>query len=115
MITHNFHTKEPWFSLIKQGIKTVEGRKATKLFKKIKAGDQIQFTNGTDIFMAVVEDVRSYPTVEKYLEETTLAKALPGINTMEEALEIHYLWSAKDNINEYGFLGIFIKPMLQNN
>ncbi|MBA3815070.1 MAG: ASCH domain-containing protein [Parachlamydiaceae bacterium] len=111
MKIHNFHTKEPWFSLIRQGVKTVEGRKATHLFKKIKAGDQILFTNGTEKFMAVVEDVRLYPSVEKYLEETTLEKALPGINTMEEALEIHYLWSAKDNINEFGFLGIFVKPI----
>ncbi len=111
MTTHNFHTKEPWFSLIRQGIKTVEGRKATHLFKKIKVGDKIHFTNGTDNFMAVVEDVRQYPSVEKYLEETTLEKSLPGIKTMEEALEIHYLWSAKDNINEYGFIGIFVKPI----
>lgn len=111
MTTFNIHCEDPWFSLIRQGIKPVEGRKATHSYKKIMAGDQILFMNGTDSFKVLVEEVRQYPSLETYFEDVTLEKALPGIKTIEEGLETYYQWSSKEQIDRYGFLGIFVKPL----
>ena len=105
------HCQEPWFSLIKEGIKTVEGRKNTHTYKKLQEGSLLHFSNGKESFEAVVTEVRQYPSLEKYLEDVTLEKALPGITSLEEALTIYHQWITEEEIKQYGFLGIFIKPV----
>lgn len=111
MATFNIHCDDPWFSYILQGIKPVEGRKATHSYKKIKVGDFINFSNGKDSFIAAVTEIREYASIEQYLEDVTLEKALPGVNSIEEGLKIYYEWSPEEKIRQYGFLGIFVKPV----
>lgn len=111
MAIFNIHCDDPWFSYIKEGIKPVEGRKKTHTYTKIKAGDQINFSNGKESFIADVTEIRDYDSIEKYLEDVTLEKALPGVKTIEEALAIYYQWSTEEKIRQYGFLGIFVKPI----
>lgn len=111
MTIFNIHCEEPWFSYIRQGIKPVEGRKNTHSYKKIKVGDQINFINGQDSFIADVTEIREYDSIEKYLEDVSLEKALPGINSIEEGLNVYYQWSSEEKIRQYGFLGIFVKPV----
>lgn len=111
MAIFKIHCEEPWFSYIRQGIKPVEGRKATHTYKNIKAGDKIKFFQGQENFMAEVTEVRKYDSIEKYLEDVTPEKALPGTKTIEEGLEIYYQWSSEEKIRQYGFLGIFVKPI----
>jgi ASC-1-like (ASCH) protein len=111
MTIFNIHCDDPWFSYIRQGIKPVEGRKGTHSYKKINAGDQILFSNGTESFLANVTEVRAYESIEKYFEDVTLEKALPGIKTIEEGLEIYYQWSSEEKVKQYGFLGIFVEPV----
>lgn len=111
MVIHNIHCDDPWFSYIRQGVKPVEGRKKTHTYKRIKAGDQINFSNGKESFVAAVTEIREYATLEEYLNDVTLEKALPGITSLEEALQIYYQWTTEEKIRQYGFLGIFIKPI----
>jgi ASC-1-like (ASCH) protein len=107
----SIHCEDPWFSLVRDGVKTVEGRKGTHSYKKIKVGDFLNFTNGMEGFVAEVTDVRSYTTLEEYLEDVTVEKALPGVKTMEEALTTYRQWSTDEQIKAYGFLGIFVTPL----
>ncbi len=110
MIVHNIHCKEPWFTLIRQGIKSVEGRKNTHSYRKIQPGDRINFMNGTESFLAEVQEVRHYPGLDEYFQDVSLEKALPGIATMEEAKNIYFEWTTEEKIKEFGFLAIFVKP-----
>jgi ASC-1-like (ASCH) protein len=112
MTIFNIHCEDPWFSLIRKGIKPVEGRKGTHSYKKIRVGDQINFSNGAESFLADVTEIREYVSLEKYLEDVTIEKALPGIQSLEDALEVYYQWSDQEKIKQYGFLGIFVKPVL---
>ena len=111
MAIFNIHCDDPWFSYIRQGIKPVEGRKSTHTYKKIKVGDQIKFSNGKESFVANVTEIREYSTIEQYLEDVTLEKALPGVKSIEEGLNIYYEWTPEEKIRQYGFLGLFIKPV----
>lgn len=113
MATHNLHCEDPWFTLIRQGIKPVEGRKGTPVYRQINVGDKIHFTNGESSFLADVTEIREYPSIEAYLKDVNVDKALPGIKTVEEALNIYYQWSTEEKVKEFGFLGIFIKPYKQ--
>ncbi|MBA3815069.1 MAG: ASCH domain-containing protein [Parachlamydiaceae bacterium] len=112
MATFNIHCDDPWFSYIRQGIKTVEGRQATHSYKKIGVSDIINFSNGTESFKAIVTQIRKYESLETYLEDVTLEKALPDIKTLEEAIDIYYQWTSEEKIKKYGFLGIFVKPLI---
>lgn len=111
MKTLNVHCEDPWFSLIRKGVKPVEGRTGTHGYKKIKLGDKINFSNGQENFYANVTEIRSYDSLEKYFEDVTLEKALPGITTIEEGLKIYYQWTTEEKIKQYGFLGIFVEPI----
>ena len=107
---HTVECLEPWYSFIKQGKKTVEGRKAIPRWCKIKVGDTITFTDGKDDkFSVKVTGVNKYNSIEEYLISETLQRALPGIPTIEEGLKIYYQWSKEDDIKKYGFLGIQIE------
>jgi len=110
MAIFNIHCEDPWFSYIREGIKPVEGRKNTHTYQKIGVGDQISFSNGKDSFIANVIEIREYRSIEDYLEDVTLEKALPGVKTIQEGLNIYYQWSTEEKIRQYGFLGIFIQP-----
>lgn len=112
MTIFNIHCEDPWFTYIRQGLKPVEGRKNTHTYKKIKVGDQINFNNGTESFLAEVTEIRAYDSLEKYFEDVTLEKALPGVKSFEEGLDVYYKWSSEEQIRQYGFLGIFVKPTL---
>lgn len=104
---------DPWFTHIRNGVKPVEGRKNTPTHQKIQVGCLINFSNGKDSFLATVIEIRSYPSLEAYLTDVTFQLALPGITSFEEAIKVYHQWSTPEEIQKYGFLGIFVKPITQ--
>lgn len=109
---------DPWFSFIKDGIKSVEGRKNSPTYSSLEVGDLIEFINGDEHFTARVVELRTYATLEEYLLDVTYQKAVPGVTSLEEAINIYLQWSAQEEIERYGFLGIFIaleSPAHENN
>lgn len=43
----------------------------------------------------------------KTLCHVTIAKALPQVTSFDEAVKIYHQWSTPEEIQTYGFLGIF--------
>jgi ASC-1-like (ASCH) protein len=105
----NLICDEPWFSLIRQGVKPVEGRKNSPKYQNIHPGDFIDFSNGVEHFRAIVLEIRVYASLEEYLNDVTYQKALPGITSLEEAVHTYHQWSTPEEIEQHGFLGIFVK------
>lgn len=108
-LTFHLNCDEPWFSLIRDGIKPVEGRKNSPKYQPIQAGDFIDFSNGDEHFMTIVTEIRRYSSVEEYLEDVTITKALPGVPSFTEAVKTYHLWNTPEEIQKHGFLGIFVK------
>lgn len=86
MKLHRLHCEEPYFSLIRKGLKRVEGRKNSQKYQSIKQGDSIKFYCEDRSFLTKVTAVQHYRDLRTYLEDVTPLKALPGIQTMEEAI-----------------------------
>lgn len=108
----------PCLDYIKNGIKTVEGRKYVPKFYNIQPNDIIIFHDTIDknyIVYTQVTYVHKYKTVEEYLEKETLEKTLPWIKTFEDAVKTYNMWSSKEDRDKllrkygYSFLGIGIK------
>ena len=106
---------EPYFTLLKENKKTVEGRRCYKNWALINPGDIIMFTNnGEDHFFASVTKINKYTSTKKtngktalqnYLEEETLEKTLPGVKTIEEGMKIYLQFSSEKDIEKCGIPG----------
>jgi ASC-1-like (ASCH) protein len=91
---YSTNVSEPWFTLIKLGIKTVEGTLNKTDFYKIKIGDTIIFTNfdfdfERKIYVKII-NIKHYDTFKLYLQNEKLENCLPGVDTIEEGIKIFY-------------------------
>jgi ASC-1-like (ASCH) protein len=105
MTTYTKHLSEPWFSLIKLGIKKCEGRLNKGDFSLMRKGDYIVFENNDfdfpRSFRCKITSIHNYMSFENYLERETLQKCLPGIDTIEEGVSIYYKYYKKEDEFQY--------------
>ena len=91
--TYEKKINEPWFSLMKLKIKTVEGTLNKGDFSNMKIGDIIIFKNydlGFQRRLGVkIIKITNYDTFQLYLENETLDRCLPTIDTMDEGLDVY--------------------------
>lgn len=101
MTTYEKNLSEPWFSLIKLGIKTVEGTLNKGDFEEMKIGDNIMFINNEfgfeRIFIIRIKIICYYSSFQSFLEYETLAKCLPGIDNIQDGLNIYYNYYTRDD------------------
>lgn len=106
------HCSEPWYTHIREGRKPVEGRKASPTWADIAEGDELIFTSAADeeqSFTARVTGVTRYEgpgALRRYLEGETLARALPGVETLDAGEAVYLQWSTAEEIDRYGMMGI---------
>ena len=109
------HLSEPWFSLIKLGIKQCEGRLNKGDFSKIKRGDYIQFENNDfgfpRSFNCKITSVVNYNSFFDYLENETLEKCLPTIDTIDQGVSIYYNYYTKNDEKLYKIIAIRLKVL----
>lgn len=104
------HCEEPWFSKIKDGSKTVEGRKFSAKYCALRPGDTLEFFCEGDSFLTEVVEVKHYQTLEEYLSAEGYQNVLPGINSFADALEVYLQYNSREDLNVAGgFLGIHVK------
>ncbi len=109
MKTHKLHCQDPWFSLIADGKKSVEGRKNLARFRSWQPGDILVFYCGKRSFKTRITALRRYDLLENYLVAETIERALPGVKTISEGIDVYLQWSTLQEIKALGFLGIEIE------
>jgi ASC-1-like (ASCH) protein len=103
---NEMEVSEPWFSLIRNGTKTVEGRKRSPKWKWIQPGVDILVECGQESFKFHVTYINQWDTIRDYLQGEGLAHTLPGIDSVEEGEKIYLQWSTLEEVRQYGFMGI---------
>jgi ASC-1-like (ASCH) protein len=105
MSIYKKNLSEPWFSLIKLGIKDVEGRLNKGDFANMNIGDFILFTNNElgfeRKFKIVIKNISYYDNFQTYLENETLERCLPCIDNIEDGLNVYYKYYKKSDELEY--------------
>ena len=112
---HTMDVAEPYHSLIKSGVKPVEGRKISPKWEIIQIGDVIIMTcPDRDQFNVEVTKINFYlpstgDPLTAYLNGETLERALPGVTSMEEGRRIYLQWSTDEEIKKMGMMGIQVR------
>lgn len=109
------HVCEPYHSLIKSGIKPVEGRKISPKWENLKYGDIIlMMCENCTSFGVKVTGIHHYlpntgDPLTAYLLGETLERTLPGITDIETARNIYLQWSTEEEIKSMGMMGIQVQ------
>lgn len=109
----------PWFELIRDGKKPVEGRKGTPRWLRIRPGMSGLIINPEtrEWFSVTCTDVNSYRDIKTYLICEGIERVLPGLldetqGSYEEAIEcgvqIYSQWWTPAEVEKYGVLAIQI-------
>ena len=104
---------EPWFSLIKLKLKKYEGRLNKGDSANMKKGDILIFENNDFGFLRVIRceirSVKKYDTFRSFIEDKTLKKCLPSIDTIDNGVKIYYKYYTKQDEEKYKILSIRMK------
>ncbi|KAL4632242.1 hypothetical protein ACB092_04G036500 [Castanea dentata] len=104
-IVHELHVQEPFFSQLKDGKKTIEGRCAIGDYNRIGSGTLIRF-NKCVVFE--VQDAHRYASFSEMLGAESLAKVLPGVETIEEGIQIYRNFYTEEKEKTNGVLAIHV-------
>lgn len=100
------NVQEPYFSFIKNGQKTVEGRLAKEKFTALKNGDFL-LING-ELKKEVVE-VSIYKTFSDMIIMEGVKNVIPDAGGLEEAVNAYYKFFTKEDESSLGVCAIKIK------
>ena len=98
--------KQPWFDLIKNNKKTIEGRLDKGMFANLKKGDDITFVNGNEKLNIKVSNIRKYKSFMEMIEVEGLDNILPTIKSVKEGAEIYNKYYPEKDQEKFGVLAI---------
>ncbi|KMT15807.1 hypothetical protein BVRB_3g057820 isoform A [Beta vulgaris subsp. vulgaris] len=104
-INFELHVQEPYFWLLKDGKKTIEGRCAVGNYNRIQSGDLILFNK---CLMVEVQDVHHYHSFMEMLEAEQLEDVLPGVQTVDEGEQIYRKFYTEEKEQLNGVLAIYV-------
>jgi len=100
--------QEPYFSLIKNGQKTVEGRLGKDKYFTFKQGDNVVFNGGLEI---EIKNIVKYKSFKEMLIFEGLKNVLPEVQTLEEGEQIYYKFYKKEDEQKYGVVAICLTKL----
>lgn len=99
------HISEPWFSLIKKRVKSVEGRFNKGDFAKMSEGDIVVSINKNDKVRTEIMSVHKYKLFNNYIITEKLKNTLPDGNLKRLRKELIYIRSFIQNKMKQGMVG----------
>ena len=108
--------REPWFSLIENGQKTVEGRIFKGIFTEFEVNDTIRFINKWNgkekSVTAKITKLTKYPNFGDLLFHEELYKVLPGLPNIKCGIAVYdKIYKDYNEIKEHGTLAIELKVL----
>ncbi|XP_042445079.1 uncharacterized protein LOC122029995 isoform X1 [Zingiber officinale] len=105
-VDFELHVKEPFFSQLRDGLKTVEGRCALGLYNRIAPRSLILFNK---CLLLEVTHVKHYNSFSEMLQVEILANVLPGIMSVEDGIQVYRKFYTEEKEMSNGVLAISVK------
>ncbi|KAI3889010.1 hypothetical protein MKX03_012443 [Papaver bracteatum] len=110
-VDYEIDVQEPFFTQLRVGRKTIEGRCAVGDYNRIGQGSLLLFNR---CLILEVQDVRRHPSFAELLKTEGLQKVLPGVDTIEEGVQIYRNFYTEEKEKSNGVLAICVsKPKPQ--
>jgi ASC-1-like (ASCH) protein len=108
------HRSEPYFTFLKNGQKTVEGRVRKGKYAEIKPGEEIEVSNNeeTDKVLVSVKRVTPYQSIKEMLTKEDFKKLLPDIDTVYQGIEIYRKFYTTEEEKQFGMVAIEVEIIL---
>jgi ASC-1-like (ASCH) protein len=107
------HVSEPWYSLIKAGVKTAEGRLNKGDFAQMKIGDIVEWFNTEGSkkksFLTRIVGINHYHSFDAMIRGERLKNTLPlsSIRTIKQGVEeVYYKYYTPEDERKYGIVAI---------
>lgn len=104
--TYSNHRAEPYFTFVKNGEKTIEGRLAKGEYAKLAVGDHIYVQNNqeTERVEVVVLRINRYPSFREMLQYEELSRVLPNATSIEQGIAIYRQFYTQSQEQEFGIV-----------
>ncbi|MEI6237590.1 MAG: ASCH domain-containing protein [Candidatus Saccharibacteria bacterium] len=111
MSTYHNHRSEPYFTFLKNGQKTIEGRLRKDKYAQIQAGDYIEVfdTNESESVKVIVKRVAIYPSIKAMLETEDYKQLLPNAESITNGIEIYRKFYTPEQELEFGMTAIEVE------
>ena len=105
---HEVSVQDPWFTLIREGLKTVEGRLNKGRFANIQTGDIVRWhVSGTNkSCFTKITNIVHYKTFETMLTTEKINLVLPGVPDITCGVKVYRQFYKKEKERQYGVLAI---------
>jgi ASC-1-like (ASCH) protein len=108
--------QEPWFSLIKNGTKTIEGRLSRGLYATFQVGEVIVWKNDSDSsalpFQTLIKRISKYDSFRQMLEQEGIEHVLPTVASIEEGVAVYRRFYSEEQEKEHKVLAIEINVLV---
>lgn len=111
-IKKTFDCCDPWYSLIKNQQKVVEGRICNEKYSGLENGDIIKLLkteNEEEFVLLKIINIEKYKTFREMIESETLERVLPNITTIDEGVEVYRKFYTEKIENKKGVIAITIE------
>ena len=110
-MTYHNHRMEPYFTFVKNGQKTIEGRLKKGWYRDVMPGDHAIVYNKdeSDSVEVTVKAVRTYNSVREMLEQEPLNKLLPDIKTVEQGISVYKKFYTDEQQKKFGVVAIEVE------
>ncbi len=110
---HN-HRAEPYFTLLKNGQKTVEARIRKGKYRNIKPGDQITVYDNkeTDSVETVVKRVTIYKSIKDMLTSESIKELLPDVDSIYQGIRVYRQFYTPEQEKQYGVVAIEVEKRI---
>ncbi|XP_062107887.1 uncharacterized protein LOC133818826 isoform X2 [Humulus lupulus] len=117
-VDFELHVQEPFFTQLRVGLKTVEGRCAVGDYNRLRSKMQFDLlqlsSSGSILHESRTINVRRYASFYEMLEAESLAKVLPGVKTIQEGVQVYRKFYSEEQEQQNGVLAIHVtKPASQ--
>lgn len=111
MKTYHNHRQEPYFTFLKNGQKTIEGRLQKGWYLHVAPGDHINVSNAdeTDSITTEVIRVQRYKNIREMLKSEGIGKLLPDIVSIDDGINVYRRYYTAEDEKSYGAVAIEVR------
>ena len=111
MKTYHNHRAEPYFTFLKNGQKTIEGRVRRGKYQNVAAGDSIIVYDleETESISTRVKRVATYLSFRKMLETEDYKKLLPDATSIDHSVDMYRRFYTPEQEAEFGVVAIEVE------